>query len=786
MKDKKKYLVLMIVSVMAFILITVGVTYSFFAYIKVGTTDNTIKAGNLTFHYEEKSQGITLQDAMPMTDIQGKAQSKYFDFKITSSTSESVTIPYYITARMIENSNGMENIVKIYLTDQSDQEIEAPIIYSDLDQYRNDNIDLSKYTEKLIHQDKVPADEDNYEQTYRLRMWIDNDTEYLVQENGVNTYPYEGKTFTLKINVYSNGKAQSAMQGSPISKLTAKMTAYTQDGENIYRYIGDNPDNYVTFAGDDAGWRIVGMFDGYIKLVKVNSVGEFLWNSISSGYADWEEPATLRTELNNSKYEFYNSGLVELYNWCIGSTPTDGSNNSYLRDCSVRTAEATKIGLVSIYDVSQATWLRNMVGNDFSWTITKDNGCANQYTNRCASVFSSAQINKRWVNNERSAVNPTVYLKQDLTYTGLGTSTNPYIFHKRTNSITLDVNKGNSLPSNKQVIIINDGESYGKLPSPTRDEYTFAGWYTKNNHKISKNDIPIDDVTLYAHWTWNGTCEYTKNQVLFDNGITDIEQNLNLECPGDYKLEVWGAEGGSYNSTYHGGKGGYSVGTITFTETDTNLFINIGGAGKNSESCSSDYPGGYNGGGNSYHWINRNVYSASGGGATHIATVSGTLQQLGYTEAVTNGKLLIAAGGGGGGYVAANLSESAIGGAGGGLIGMNGTANTISPSRYGLGGTQTEGGKYAGNGRAIPGFGSFGKGGDSSPTASESGGSGGGSGFFGGGGSTVAGGGGGSSYIGGVTNGQTIAGDSEMPSPNGGTEIGHSGNGYARITYLGE
>ena len=31
-----------------------------------------------------------------------------------------------------------------------------------------------------------------------------------------------------------------------------------------------------------------------------------------------------------------------------------------------------------------------------------------------------------------------------------------------------------------------------------------------------------------------------------------------------------------------------------------------------------------------------------------------------------------------------------------------------------------------------------------------------------------------------------IAGNETMPSPNGGTEVGHSGNGYARITYLGK
>lgn len=59
-------------------------------------------------------------------------------------------------------------------------------------------------------------------------------------------------------------------------------------------------------------------------------------------------------------------------------------------------------------------------------------------------------------------------------------------------------------------------------------------------------------------------------------------------------------------------------------------------------------------------------------------------------------------------------------------------------------------------------------------------------GWYGGGkGNTYAvSGGGGSGYIGGVQNGETISGNMAMPSVGGNTEIGHSGNGYARITLI--
>ncbi len=42
----------------------------------------------------------------------------------------------------------------------------------------------------------------------------------------------------------------------------------------------------------------------------------------------------------------------------------------------------------------------------------------------------------------------------------------------------------------------------------------------------------------------------------------------------------------------------------------------------------------------------------------------------------------------------------------------------------------------------------------------------------------------GSGYIGSLASAQTIDGSLTMPNPSGGTQIGQSGNGYARITLL--
>jgi len=52
-----------------------------------------------------------------------------------------------------------------------------------------------------------------------------------------------------------------------------------------------------------------------------------------------------------------------------------------------------------------------------------------------------------------------------------------------------------------------DMKKYGSLPTPTREGYTFAGWYTEleGGTQITSDTIfnATSDQTLYAHWAAN-------------------------------------------------------------------------------------------------------------------------------------------------------------------------------------------------------------------------------------------------------------------------------------------
>ncbi len=45
-------------------------------------------------------------------------------------------------------------------------------------------------------------------------MWIDSTAEYINQASGVDTYPLQGKTFPLTVNVYATGNIEKIWTGT--------------------------------------------------------------------------------------------------------------------------------------------------------------------------------------------------------------------------------------------------------------------------------------------------------------------------------------------------------------------------------------------------------------------------------------------------------------------------------------------------------------------------------------------------------------------------------------------
>lgn len=74
----------------------------------------------------------------------------------------------------------------------------------------------------------------------------------------------------------------------------------------------------------------------------------------------------------------------------------------------------------------------------------------------------------------------------------------------KTYTVTFDANEGTVTPAEQTVTY---GSHYGELPTPTREGYTFVGWFTEQNGGTKvMADTKVTTASnhmLYAHWTQN-------------------------------------------------------------------------------------------------------------------------------------------------------------------------------------------------------------------------------------------------------------------------------------------
>lgn len=203
-----------------------------------------------------------------------------------------------------------------------------------------------------------------------------------------------------------------------------------------------------------------------------------------------------------------------------------------------------------------------------------------------------------------------------------------------------------------------------------------ADYILMSNVDFKVADYKTENPELFPEKTWTETqttTETLSNQVT-NFGYTGGAQTYTAPASGTYKLEVWGAQGGYRSNATYGGKGGYSVGTITNLPQETKLYVYVGGAGGNSSSSTGAVvSGGYNGGGYRYGY-------KGGGGATDIRFTGGAWNN----SASLLSRVIVAGGGGSDGAV------SKQGMYGGGTQGGSSTQNYTANSNYcGKGGNQT-------------------------------------------------------------------------------------------------
>ena len=400
--------------------------------------------------------------------------------------------------------------------------------------------------------------------------------------------------------------------GEYVSSITDEDIVIADDSDSNPRYIGANPDNYIYYNNEL--WRIIGVFNGKLKIVRYESLGKYSYDTSEaginngSGTNEWSQ-SKLMQELNsdyldttlteNPKWyslfklekilEFDRSKVIkndaqkfieENTVWHYGTVNFDGNQiygdtstqmnpiNFYDREkgniipkycpnpgysnCNDTVERTTswvgKVGLPSISDIfntvgnsqgisreqclstNHNSWKSTgckaqawLINNEIAyWTMSPKAAEDNGYQVYTIVTYSSVLQSMHAYMREH--VFPTIYLKDNTYFTeGRGTDTEPYKIDLMYR-VTFDTDGGSTVDTQEY---FGDDEVYKavKPANPTKENYTFLGWFTENGEEYNFDNQLTGIVNLKAKWSYNYEIIEGKDQT-FEN------KDIVIKCNG--------------------------------------------------------------------------------------------------------------------------------------------------------------------------------------------------------------------------------------------------------------
>ena len=194
----------LVILVFSLVLLVFGVTYAICSNLILGTTDNILEAGMLSFSFNEDAflgNGINIENALPTSDERGKilnSTSQYFDFSV-NALATIAPLSYQVVVIKQDNSTFKEENVKIYLTLRNGTtETPSPLVLDGSKVVTYNQLQNSINNEgKVVYNGVVPKSESEYNQSFRLRMWISEGVDVVGES-------FSNKTFSVKVKVVAS------------------------------------------------------------------------------------------------------------------------------------------------------------------------------------------------------------------------------------------------------------------------------------------------------------------------------------------------------------------------------------------------------------------------------------------------------------------------------------------------------------------------------------------------------------------------------------------------------
>ncbi len=419
---------LIIISVLLFIALVGGISYSYFVYNKdVGIV--SLETGDISINLSDVSGNQTLSNVIPQSDTIGKASANYFDFTVDATVdSEKIYYEIYILPK---TGNTLDtSYLKTYLTDQNDVEIKGVRLYDSLSEGEVED-------GKVIYKDVVELNNNYTSKTetkdFRLRLWLDDSyNEQTSKTFEFDVYVY-GKNVPEDFAIDGASMVKNAISAKEAQGGTCGDITYEEDGITYLSGTNDCVDmNYVWYSGKL--WRITAIYpDGAMKLVTENNITSITFNVSTfnaSGidfYTNANDTSYVYQWLNEDFYDtLYNpTNFIDTTKQWNATNSNASSNSNISTKLSETTMVTDNVGLLNSYDyynsyrklgsysngylnIGYYWWLLNPYNGSYVWNVSSDG--------------LGYKINPYYARGIR----PSIYLKPGVEFIGTGTKQSPY------------------------------------------------------------------------------------------------------------------------------------------------------------------------------------------------------------------------------------------------------------------------------------------------------------------------------------------------------------------------
>ena len=328
-----KYLLISLIVLLILLVIATG-TYAWFTWRSTSNTSLTMNIGKLTDVTFNSGNDISTSTLAPVYNY---TDGEKTTFRINNKDTTGASLDYNIKLNITSIASELKSSDLKY------------VLLKDNTIVKEGNFSTMVVGANTIYSNSISSSGTT---NFIFYLYIDGNSENnlnMMNKSLVGTITVEAtdkESFTTYITNLYESATKTTVTNNSITYQYDTTNSLMKDIGNNMRYYGASPNNYIYFNCSDYSnqssstcetWRIIGVFNDNVKIIRNESIGAYSWDNKQKNYT-WETASLMK--LLNPGYEsetvggslYYNSGNGTCYSGLNYATTTCNFTSSGLKD----------------------------------------------------------------------------------------------------------------------------------------------------------------------------------------------------------------------------------------------------------------------------------------------------------------------------------------------------------------------------------------------------------------------------------------------------------------------